>query len=162
MAYDPRTIANIVLDIAESKGVKITNLSLNKILYFMHAWYLAKNQKPLIEAKIEAWDYGPVIREVYSEFKHLGANEINSRAYRFDVDKLKKVLCEDHISNSDLLFIGDQFSRYGHLSAGKLVSLSHEQGGPWDVAYNRSGRVNPGMEISNELIQTYFDQQTRH
>ena len=162
MSYDPRSIANIILDIADNSNIQITNLSLNKIIYFIHAWYLAKTGAPLIDAKIEAWEYGPVIREVYSEFKKFGASEINGRAYRFDVDKLQKVLCADSVSPDDLVFIEDQFSRYGHFGVGKLVGISHEKGGPWDVVYNRSGRVNPGMEISNELIRAYFGQQTRH
>ncbi|WP_038543480.1 Panacea domain-containing protein [Neorhizobium galegae] len=162
MAYDPRSIANIILDIADTRGISLSNLSLNKIVYFIHAWYLAKTGEPLVDAKIEAWDYGPVIREIYSEFKRFGASEIKGRASRFDVDKLQKVLCEDSVSNEDLIFIEDQFSKYGHFGVGKLVSLSHEKGGPWDVVYNRSGRVNPGMEISNELIRAYFGQQTRH
>lgn len=162
MAYDPRSIANVILDLAEAENVKVTNLSLNKILYFVHAWYLAKNGKPLIDAKIEAWEYGPVIREVYSEFKSFGADPITARAMRFDVDKLQKVLCEDYLSNSDLLFIRDQFSKYGAIGVGKLVSMSHEPGGPWDAVYNQSGRANPGMHISDQLIKAYFSQQTRH
>lgn len=162
MAYDPRSIANIVLDIADSSGIPITNLALNKILYFLHAWYLAHFNRPLIDAKIEAWEYGPVIREVYSEFKQYGSSEIKGRAQRFDVDKLRQVLCQDSVSAADLLFIRDQFSRYGHLGVGKLVSMSHEKGGPWDNVYNASGRVNPGMHISDELIRAYFSQQTRH
>jgi uncharacterized phage-associated protein len=78
------------------------------------------------------------------------------------VDKLKKELCVDSISPDDLLYIRDQFSRYGHLGAGKLVSMSHEKGGPWDKVYNGSGRANPGMEINDDLIREYFVQQTRH
>ena len=128
----------------------------------MHAWYIAKYDRPLLDAKIEAWEYGPVIREVYSEFKHFGRDPITARAQRFDVDKLKKTLCRDPISKIDMLFIRDQFSRYGRVNAGKLVGMSHEKGGPWDVVYNESGRVNPGMEISDDVIKAYFVQQTKH
>jgi uncharacterized phage-associated protein len=162
MAYDPRSVANLILDIAEAQRVTITNLSLNKILYFIHAWYLAFHKRPLINAKIEAWEYGPVIREVYSEFKKFGGNAITARAQKFDVDKLQKIICVDSFSEEDLIFINNQFSKYGKKGVGELVGLSHEKGGPWDLAYNQSGKINPGMHISDELIEAYFSQQTRH
>jgi len=162
MSYDARAIANILLDLADTQDVKLTNLSINKLIYFIHAWYLARTGTPLISAKIEAWDYGPVIREVYSEFKRYEAAEIKGRASRFDVDKLQRTLVTDSVAPDDMLFIQDQFRRYGHLSASKLVGMSHEKGGPWDLVFNAAGKTNPGMEISNELIQAYFVRQTRH
>lgn len=162
MSYDPRSIANLLLDMADTRGVALTNLSINKILYFLHAWYLAKFDAPLLDSKIEAWDYGPVIREVYSEFKKYGPGPILDRAQRFDIAQLKKVAAYDDVSTGDFSFIESQFEKYSAYTAGRLVSISHEKGGPWDKVYNESGRVNPGMEISDDLIREYFVQQTRH
>jgi len=42
MAYDARGIANYLLDYADSKRQSVTTMSLLKILYFAHAWHLAK------------------------------------------------------------------------------------------------------------------------
>lgn len=47
MAYDVRAIANVVLDRAEHLGISVTNLSINKILYFAHGHFLAHFNKPL-------------------------------------------------------------------------------------------------------------------
>ncbi|MGH6808388.1 MAG: Panacea domain-containing protein [Ensifer adhaerens] len=162
MSYDPRSIANILLDLADKRGVALTNLAINEILYFLHAWYLAKFNSPLLDAKIEAWDYGPVVREVYSEFKKYGSEPISGRAHRFDIDRLEKIIATADLSSGDMSFIESQFEKYSGYTAGRLVSISHEKGGPWDRVYNESGRVNPGMEISDDLIRDYFVQQTRH
>lgn len=162
MAYDSRYIANLLLDQAEEKGLGLSNAEINKIIYFLHALYLAKFSKPLIDAKIEAWDYGPVIREIYSEFKSCGSGKISHRAKKLDTKLLRKVDVYEEINLSDANFLFPLIDRYARLGASRLISLSHEKGGPWDLVYNASGRSNPGMEISNDLIREYFVRQTRH
>ena len=47
----------------------ITNLKLQKVLYFVQAYYLAKLNRPLFPDNIEAWEYGPVIPSVYRKYK---------------------------------------------------------------------------------------------
>lgn len=162
MAYDVRAIANLVLRAGSQNGISITNLSLNKILYFLHAWYLAKTGRPLVNAKIEAWNYGPVFREIYSEFKALGERPIESLATRRNPKTAEVEICEVAITDEDLGFIRPVLDKYIKMSAYQLVSLSHEEGGPWDVVYNHDGGSNPGMRISDEIIRQHFSQQTRH
>ncbi|TPO06603.1 type II toxin-antitoxin system antitoxin SocA domain-containing protein [Mesorhizobium sp. B1-1-5] len=162
MAYDSRYIANLVLDRADAEGLGITNLEINKIIYFLHSIYLANFDRPLIDAKIEAWDYGPVIREIYSEFKRFGASGISARATSLDLKSLQRAPVYETMSNSDETFLHPLIDKYIRLGATKLVNMSHEKGGPWDLVYNASGRSNPGMEITDDLIQRYFLRQTRH
>lgn len=51
----------------------ITNLKLQKVLYFAQVYYLAKLGKPFFRENLEAWNYGPVVPEVYRKFKRIGA-----------------------------------------------------------------------------------------
>jgi uncharacterized phage-associated protein len=162
MSYDPRAIANIVLDIADYEKAQITNLALNKIIYFLHAWYLAETGRPLVDAKIEAWDYGPVIREVYSEFKSNKSKIIKNRAMKFDVDKLERVIVSEQIKCDDYDSLVENIKKYIHIPASKLVNLSHIKCGPWDIVYNESGRINPGMEITDDIILEYFTGRVAH
>jgi uncharacterized phage-associated protein len=162
MPYDVRAIANFALDFASSRGLNLTNVTINKIIFFLHAWYLAKTGKPLVSAKVEAWDYGPVFRELYSEFKHLGKRPITVRASRRNPVTAKKEECVEPINDAELEFLRPLLERYVGLSASKLIELSHVRGGPWDQVYNHEGVSNPGMQISDELIRAYFGRQTRH
>lgn len=162
MPYDVRAIANFALDFAEGKSTNLTNITINKIVFFLHAWYLAKTGKPLVSAKVEAWDYGPVFRELYSEFKHLGKRPIEVRACRRNPVTAQREECVEPIKDSDLEFLRPLLDRYIRMSASKLVELSHVPGGPWDQVYNHDGISNPGMQISDELIRGYFGKQTRH
>jgi uncharacterized phage-associated protein len=162
MPYDVRSVANLVLDYADQIGSSVSNITINKIVFFLHAWYLAKTGKPLVSAKIEAWDYGPVFRELYWEFKAFGKERITSRATRRNPQTAEKEISADGFSESDMTFLRPLLERYVEMSAGKLIELSHVAGGPWDQVYNHLGDSNPGMRISDEIIRDFFQRQTRH
>lgn len=162
MTYDVRSVANLVLDFADRMNIQVTNITINKVVFFLHAWYLAKTGTPLVSAKIEAWNYGPVFRELYWEFKEFGKDRITSRAMRRNPATAEKELCKESFTDSDLEFLNPLLEKYLGLSAGKLVELSHEPGGPWDRVYNHLGESNPGMKISDEIIRDFFTEQTRH
>jgi uncharacterized phage-associated protein len=162
MPYDVRSIANLVLDFAKEKNTEVTNITINKIVFFLHGWYLAKSGSPLVTAKIEAWDYGPVFRELYWEFKNFGSKAISTKATRRNPNTTQKEICTEAFSEADLAFLRPLVERYLKMSAGKLVELSHVAGGPWDQVYNHEGESNPGMRISDDLIRDFFGKQTRH
>jgi uncharacterized phage-associated protein len=162
MPYDVRAIANLVLDFAERAEIDVTNVTINKIVFFLHAWYLVKTGNPLVSAKIEAWEYGPVFRELYGEFKQCGREPISGRATRRNPSTAQKEVCKENFSYEDLQFIKPLLQKYLALSAGKLIELSHVRGGPWDQVYNHTSESNPGMRISDEIIRRYFKEQTRH
>ena len=77
IGYDGRSIANFVLDFCERNGRTVTNLSLQKIVYFCHVWSLIELGKPLIRHKFEAWEYGPVLPYLYREFKGFDRSPIS-------------------------------------------------------------------------------------
>lgn len=162
MPYDVREIANFVLDFADQRGKGLSNIDINKIVYFLHGWYLAKHNEPLVSAKIEAWNYGPVFRELYSEFKNHGSDIISSRARRRSPITANLEYCTPALSEFDTNFLVPLIENYIRLSTFKLVELSHASGGPWDLVYNYEADSNPGMRISDEQISAYFKEQTRH
>jgi len=83
--YDPRAIANLMLDEADRSGINVTNLALQKLLYFAHSIFLIESKHPLVSGYFEAWQYGPVHPTVYSAFKTAGSSPIDFRADRQDV-----------------------------------------------------------------------------
>jgi uncharacterized phage-associated protein len=162
MAYDVRAIANFILEKGREAGRPVTNITINKIIFFLHAWYLAKTGKPLVSAKIEAWDYGPVFREIYWEFKSFENKPISKHAARRNPVTAEKEICPIELTEEDRDFLEPLLGKYLKISASKLIELSHVPGGPWDQVYNHDGESNPGMQISNDLIRDWFLGQTRH
>ena len=49
-------------------GDYITNLKLQKLVYYAQAWYLAFLDKPLFDEDFEAWVHGPVNRDLYDRY----------------------------------------------------------------------------------------------
>lgn len=78
MIYDAVGIAYYILKYSRKElNQGISNLKLQKILYFIQAEFLVKKDEPCFEEIIEAWDFGPVIPAVYQEFKVFGSNNIS-------------------------------------------------------------------------------------
>src|SRR5690348_15028151 len=67
--YEARKISNFLLAEADAHALKLTNLRLNKLLYFIHGRSLVTYSAGVIRNHFEAWQYGPVIRAVYDTFK---------------------------------------------------------------------------------------------
>ena len=92
MTYDGRMVANFILDFCEQRGRIVTNLALQKIVYFCHVWSLILLGRALVRHKFEAWEFGPVLPYLYREFKELDRAAINRRATRLDpIDGTKRV-----------------------------------------------------------------------
>jgi uncharacterized phage-associated protein len=158
MAYDARAIANYFLDYGASKGQTVTTMSLLKILFFAHAWHLAKTGKPLVGQPFEAWQYGPVNRVVYEQFKGFGDKPIDSRACilnaavgRYEIARCGEIDAE---TSGLLRNIFDYYSRFHPF---QLSDLTHEKGSPWDEVWSEATRRSvPGMVISNDSIRDWF------
>jgi len=159
---DPRALANFLLDIADREGVPLTNLALNKIAYFVHGHYIAKFDKPLIDAKIEAWQYGPVFREIYHQFKVFNKSPISSRAKAVDLCTGDYHILTYCFEQNEYEFLVEAAMPFIHMRPSALVDLSHAPGGPWHQAWFYDGDVNPGMQITDESIKSYFAPKIRH
>jgi uncharacterized phage-associated protein len=159
--YDGRAIANFVLDYCDNRGRNITNLALQKIVYFCHVWSLIELGRPLIRHKFEAWEFGPVLPYLYREFKNYDRSPIVGRATQLDpLDGKHRVVGYDFDPDTDSL-LHRIAGFYSQLRAGDLVELSHAPGGPWYAVWNHGGAVNPGMKIDDSKIVEFYSKATR-
>ncbi|MGJ5092181.1 Panacea domain-containing protein [Bradyrhizobium oligotrophicum] len=156
MAHDGRAIANFVLDECEKRGVEVTNLSLQKLVYFCHAWSLIELHSPLVAHRFEAWEFGPVLPYLYREFRGNDRSPIRRRACRIDpaTGQSQVVPYKFDAATTDVLRKIIAF--YSRLRPGDLVELTHVKGGPWYKVWNHSGSVNPGMKIADEDIVRFY------
>lgn len=152
-------VARYVINYSNERGYGISNLKLQKIMYFIQAYFLAyePGHAPCFPERIEAWDFGPVVPAVYHEFKQYGSGNIPiiTSYIVFNEKELWNVHREEY--NADIIdeeeqkminAVVDQFSDY---SASDLVELTHHQA-PWKDAYMQ-GR---NCEITQESIRGYF------
>lgn len=156
--YKVLDVSRYIINYSNKKGYGISNLKLQKVLYFVQAYYLVEKNGCCFEEKIEAWNFGPVIPVVYREFKHCGGCNIPRITYYFQRINVGDSFhigvakySENVLRRSDRTIIGkivDAFSRY---SATSLVKITHSQQ-PWIEAYNRGA----SSEIYTEDIKEFF------
>lgn len=112
-----------------SVGDPITNLRLQKILYYSQAWHLAINKKPLFNDDFEAWVHGPVIRRLYGVYKGYGYNPIVTLEGEEHVEKELKKMKKDF--GEELVdFLEDIIVEYFKFAAFELEQMVHKED-PW-------------------------------
>ena len=137
--YNALTIAKWIINKIHPEPLK-----LQKLLYLAQGYSYAFYDRPLFEEELEGWVHGPVVREVYNQFKHYQYNAID---IDFEVEEL------DSEAQDVLNYVIDNFSKY---DAKYLENLSHNQE-PWITS--RDG-LDPDERsdktISKEIISNYF------
>lgn len=100
----------------------ISNLQLQKILYYIQKEFLNKDKKAFND-DFEAWQFGPVIPEVYYRFCGFGAMPITSHYDEINIVEEDKKIIDSIIE----------------MKRGKnpwdLVVDTHKSGGAWDQIY---------------------------
>ncbi len=156
--FDARIVANFILDHAENKGKAITNLDLQKILYFVHGHYLVQFHEALVVDEFEAWNYGPVHRTVYDVFKEYNDMPIEGRALAFDPVRRQKRELPQLTDGKAISIIHRVLDYYLDMPTFLRVQMTHSEGTPWTRTVQAAEkRPNLGMKISNQLIEECFE-----
>lgn len=150
--YSVRGLANWILDYADELGLPITNMALNKLIFFAYEESLARLNVMLTNAKIEAWEHGPVFREVYQAFKDNGDRPIRNRAAFFSPTTMTVETSTVTLSRADEAVLKAVLAPLMPLSAARLRHRSHVEGGAWHRVWWYQGHANPGMEITPDQI----------
>lgn len=120
----------------------ITNLQLQKILYYVQREYLRKHNEPAFVDDIEAWKFGPVVPEVYYTFCYYGGMSIDKRFE--DANAVKEDI-------DDLDLVDEIVVNKRELEPWGMVSDTHKPGSAWDKTYQK-GKGNHQV-ISIDLIR---------
>lgn len=137
--YDVMTVAEYIIYRCNNLQKTISNLKLQKILYFVQAEFLVVKGLPCFQARIEAWDFGPVVPEVYQKYKVYGSTSIPCYGY-----------CFDPFTHKDKELIDGIVDECANYSAATLVRITHNQD-PWKNTYASYNNI-----ITNESIKSYF------
>ena len=136
-------VAAHVINYCIEIGNPITNLKLQKILYFLDMTYLVNTRVKLIDDEFfEAWQYGPVIQNVYDKYSSYAASPIET------MQKFDEELPANYKVN-----ILNKIARLSNTRVWDLVEISHKKGSPWDITYN-NGLGNHNI-IENSLLEQY-------
>lgn len=133
-------VAEYFLIKASSEEDSLSNLKLQKLLYYAQGFHLAIYDTPLFADTIEHWMHGPVVPTVYDRYKNCGSGPI---AVPTELN--------ERLSNDKKEFLDQIHEVYGQYSAWRLRNMTHDEA-PWKNTHSR-------QIISHEVLKDFF--QTR-
>lgn len=139
-------LAKYIVNKCINDDYPISNLQLQKILYYIQKDFLDRDEKAFDDS-IEAWQFGPVVPEVYYHYCGYGAMPI-SMSFGEDYDEYLNEL----ENKEDVEKINKIVEEKRKLDPWTMVAETHKKGGAWDKTYN-NGLGNHAV-IQNELIKT--------
>ncbi|MEO0351559.1 MAG: type II toxin-antitoxin system antitoxin SocA domain-containing protein [Cyanobacteria bacterium P01_A01_bin.15] len=136
-------IANYFIWLANETGSFISNLKLQKLVYYAQAWHIALYDTPLFEEDFQAWVHGPVIPSLYQKYKSFGWQPI-----------LEETLPE--IPESVSQFLREVAEEYFPCDAYELERMTHAED-PWCWARGELPSDSPSNEIiKKEWMKEYY------
>ena len=144
MAYHPSEIANEFVSLA---GHQLPQMKLQKLTFIANGWNLAISGEPLVDTTAEAWDNGPVFREIWDRIRDLGVTpDGHIRDYSGET-------CQAMLDSQERQVVAHVWRRYGNLSSQRLSELTHQPETPWTQAYFGRGRNAP---IYNDEVEQHY------
>jgi uncharacterized phage-associated protein len=147
--YPALTIAKWFIAWAEAEGEELSNLKLQKLLYYAQGHHLAERHQPLFPDQIQAWSHGPVIPEVYHAYKGCGSATIELPG--------NDVFTWDDVDSETTKLLSRVWNTYGGFSAGHLRNMTHEEA-PWRAHFRPDER---NIVIPDSEIEGYFAKRSR-
>lgn len=143
--YDALTVAEYVIKYSTLSGMPVSNLRLQKVLYFIQAEFMVSTNSECFNDRIEAWDLGPVVPTVYRKYKVFGASSI-------PIDSSKDA--ERIINSKDRKMMNETINHCNKYSTSTLIEITHNQD-PWIKARNSCF----SKVISPESLYEYFKEE---
>ena len=143
--YSAIAVANYIIEYEHSKNRMISNLKLQKLLYFVQARFFMVYGKPCFRDKIEAWSFGPVVVNVYHAYKYYGGMDITCLQEDVEIDISKK--CKKTINEVLELFADTPIY--------EMADIIYHQT-PYMLAKRQCFSNEITSEITQESIKDYF------
>ncbi|RXK83195.1 Panacea domain-containing protein [Filimonas effusa] len=153
MSYPASLIAYYLVKKGIEEGNPLSQMKLQKMVYFAHGIHMALHKEALVSEKFQAWKFGPVVPDIYHAYKLYGSDPIASTEWVVDHNAKEaglSLLNEEAIKTLD--FTWDSLKDFNAI---KLSNWTHQPGSPWSKNYNPN--IND-IAIPNTEIADYFKQ----
>ncbi len=138
--------ADHLIWLSQEHGDPITNLKLQKLLYYSQGWFLALYERPLFRDEIQAWIRGPAVYSVWKIFSDYKYKPITRRIRRPNL--------HDTVS----FHLDEIMGAYGDFSAFTLERMTHEEA-PWlNAREGLQAGERSSRPISMDDMRTHFSQ----
>jgi uncharacterized phage-associated protein len=137
--------ADLIITFCRTHGDLVTNIKLQRLLYFAQGWFLGLHGIPLFSDKFQAWPSGPILPHVYSRFEHFGSGPINVAVRRWLPP------------NSIAAHIQEVMSVYGGFSSYDLQRIACSEP-PWlEARHGLAWDAPSSNEIDVSVLKQFYD-----
>lgn len=137
IGLNPLYLSNNFIARSLNNNIEISPMKLQKMLYYTYRDYLKETGNSLFSNRFATWKYGPVLEDVYHEFKHYRGNPILNYDVEWDdaFNKRKAYKVNENTVDKleDTLNTIWQTTKYK--SAQELSTLTHSTDGAWFQAF---------------------------
>ena|ERR1700754_2719601 len=155
ISFKPKTytpVADYFIGLSNVTGSLITNLKLQKLVYYADAWHLANYDKPLIEEDFQAWVHGPAIPALYGIYKDFGWQPI----IRKDLDENAYMAIVGGFDGPVQVLLSQVSDAYFGMTAFELERLTHNED-PWKIAREGLADDEPSNKvIDKNIMKEYY------
>lgn len=146
-------VANYFIKKASEQGAEVTPMKLLKLVYISHGYHLAMFGEGLIAEPVEAWQYGPVVKSVYYEFRKFGKGRVNS----YGSIEVNGNTITPMPNAEKTEFLDKVWAAYGKFDGLQLSTLTHQKDTPWDITWRQMGGKNILSAIINpDIIKEHY------
>ena len=138
---DVKELAIGIISYCNNNNIRISNLKLQKILYYIQGYAIKETHEPAFDAEIHNWQYGPVLEEVYFEYNQFRGEDIVLKDY----DRRDGFFKRKNAINDIVLKV---LNNCKNKSAFELVEMTHKED-PW-----KNTRQNEVIKL--DIISEYF------
>lgn len=150
MPYPASVISFVLAEKAVRENYPVTQMKLQRMVYFAHGYHLAKYKKPLVNEVFQAWKFGPVLPSMYRTYVLYGPNPI------FDTRKVEageKLLDLSQLDAKAQDAINTTWKFTHRLPASQLSAWAKKPDSPWAKTYLFD---TESMPMDNQVISEYF------
>ncbi len=135
---DAIRLSQYVISCFEEKKSPVTNLKLQKVLYYIQGYFFRELNRPAFAEEIYNWQYGPVVPVVYYEYNYNGAAPLKSSRKAKDIS----------LSTEEVALVERVVEKCCNMLSSRLVSKTHSET-PWRDSVS-------GSIISKRSIANFF------
>lgn len=138
--------SKFIIKYFNDNGKDVTNLMLEKLLYFLEAIYMAiTDDDKLYNEDFYAFEFGPVSKIIYNEYKRFGKYPIKISTANININ---------HDNKKYIEFLFNLFKDYTPFD---LVNLSHSKGSPWyEINEEYGGNIKKDVIIEKAATKKWF------
>ena len=149
-AYSAIAVAKRFLALAQQEGISLSNMKLQKLVFFSQVVALKMYGRPIHTNASLAWDFGPVVKELY-DLVHKFATKDRKLFSLNDPDIAEAFNDVEQIEDADVLGVTKAvWNRFKSWTAFQLSDLTHRPGSPWATVYARSQYAIIPLELIQE------------